>query len=63
MEREDYAGLVYVLSCIVSVLVFSACLIIFLVYKEINIYLVAVGLLMLLTGFIAKTFLNEPEKK
>ncbi len=63
MEREDYAGLIYVLSNMASVLVFSAGLVIFLIYKEINIYLVAVGLLMLLTGFIAKKFLDEPEKK
>jgi uncharacterized protein YybS (DUF2232 family) len=63
MEREDYAGLIYVLSSILSVVMFSAGLAIYLIYKKINVYLVAIGLLMLMTGFIAKRFLNEPEKK
>ena len=63
MEREDYAGLIYVLSSIVSVLIFSICLVIYLMYKEINVYLVGLGLLMLLTGFLTKRFTDTPAKK
>lgn len=56
MEREDYAGLIYVLVSIVSVLIFSICLVIYLMYKQINVYLVGLGLLMLLVGFITRRF-------
>jgi hypothetical protein len=63
MEREDYAGLIYVLSSIVSVLIFSICLVIYLMYKQISVYLVGLGLLMLLTGFIAKRFIDKPGGK
>jgi hypothetical protein len=63
MEREDYAGLIYVLSSIVSVLIFSICLVIYLMNKQISVYLVGLGLLMLLTGFIAKRFIDKPGGK
>ena len=63
MEREDYAGLIYVLSSIVSVLIFSICLVIYLMYKQISVYLVGLGLLMLIVGFITKRFVGESEKK
>ncbi|HXG86138.1 MAG TPA: hypothetical protein VNI84_19110 [Pyrinomonadaceae bacterium] len=63
MEREDYAGLIYILSSIISALVFSVCLVLYLMYKQINVYLVGFGLAMLLTGFIVKRFVNEPQKK
>ncbi len=63
MEREDDAGLIYVLSSIVSVLIFSICLVIYLMYKQISVYLVGLGLLMLLTGFIAKRFIDKPGGK
>ncbi len=63
MEREDYAGLAYVLSSITSVLIFSVCLVIYLMNKQISIYLVGLGLLMLLIGFIAKRFIDAAEKK
>ncbi len=63
MEREDYAGLIYVLTSIVSVLIFSICLVIYLANKQINVYLVGLGLLMLLTGFVAKRFIDATEKK
>ncbi len=58
MDREDYAGLIYILSSIISALIFSVCLVLYLMYKHINIYLVGFGLLMLLTGFIAKRFVD-----
>lgn len=63
MEREDYAGLIYVLSSIVSVLIFSVCLVVYLMYKEINVYLVGLGLVMLLIGFVTKNFVGEPPAK
>ena len=63
MEREDYAGLIYVLSNIVSMLIFSVCLVIYLMYKQINYYLVGLGLLMLLIGFITKRFTGDTERK
>jgi len=58
MEREDYAGLIYVITSILSMLVFSICLVIYLVNKQINVYLVGLGLLMLLSGFIAKKYID-----
>ncbi len=63
MEREDYANLVYVLSSIVSVLIFSICLVIYLMYKEISIYLVGFGLLTLLSGFVTRRFIDKPAAK
>lgn len=63
MDREDYAGLIYILSSIIAALVFSVCLALYLMYKQINVYLVGIGLLMLLTGFTAKKFVDTFEKK
>ena len=63
MEREDYAGLIYVITSILSMLVFSICLVIYLMYKQTNIYLVGLGLLTLLTGFVAKKYIDAPEDK
>jgi hypothetical protein len=63
MDREDYAGLIYVVTSLLSMLVFSICLVIYLMYKQINVYLVGVGLLMLLTGFISKKYIEEPKGK
>ena len=63
MEREDYAGLIYVLTSIVSLLIFSICLVIYLTRKEINFYLVGLGLLMLSVGFITKKIIDKFEKK
>lgn len=63
MEREDYAGLFYVLSNIVSMLIFTVCLVIYLMYKQINFYLVGLGALTLLGGFVAKKFIDAAEKK
>ena len=63
MEKEDYAGLIYVLANMLAMLMFLSGLIFYLIYKEINVYLVGVGLLMILIGFIAKRFIDESEKK
>lgn len=63
MDREDYAGLIYVLTNIVAILMFLAGLVVYLFYRQINIYLVAVGLLMLVVGFVAKKFIEEPKIK
>lgn len=52
--KEDYTDLIYILSSIAAMLVFSGSLFIYLFYKKINIYLVIFGLLMLGIGFIAK---------
>ena len=62
MDREDYAGLIYVITSILSMLIFSICLVVYLVYKQINIYLVAFGLFTLLAGFIAKKIIDKFEK-
>ncbi len=56
--KKDYTDLVYVLSSITAMLVFSASLVIYLTTKKINIYLVALGLVMLGAGVIAKTRLD-----
>ncbi len=63
MDREDYADLIYVMTSILSMLVFSMCLVIYLMYKQINVYLVGIGLLMLLMGFISKKYTDEPKEK
>ena len=52
--KEDYTDLIYILSSIAAMLVFSVSLFIYLFYKKINIYLVIFGLLMLGLGFITK---------
>lgn len=62
MEREDYAGLIYVLTNIVAMLIFLVCLVLYLMYKQISIHLVGLGLLMLAAGFITKKFVGESEK-
>lgn len=59
--KEDYIDLAYIFSSIAAMVVFSASLVIYLFYKEINIYLVAFGLLMLGLGFTAKKRLDAPE--
>ena len=56
--KEDYTDLVYILSSIAAMLVFSASLVIYLTTKKINIYLVALGLIMLGVGFITKRRLD-----
>jgi hypothetical protein len=63
MEREDYAGLAYVLCSVASVLIFSVCLVVYLSSKQINLPLVGFGLTMLLAGFVTKRFIDEPDKK
>ena len=63
MDREDYAGLIYVITSILSMLIFSICLVVYLFYKQVNIYLVGLGLFMLLTGFKTKKFVDKSQKK
>ena len=60
--KKDYTDLVYVLSSIAAMLIFSASLVIYLTTKKINIYLVALGLVMLGAGVIAKRRLDKIEK-
>lgn len=60
--KKDYAELIYILSSITAMLVFSASLVIYLTTKKINIYLVVVGLVMLGAGVIAKRRLDKIEK-
>jgi len=57
--KEDYTDLVYVLSSIAAMLVFSTSLVIYLTTKKINIYLVVLGLIMLGVGVIAKRRLDK----
>lgn len=63
MEREDYTGLIYVLSSILAMLIFSVCLVIYLMYREINVYLVGLGLLTLAAGFVTKRIIDKAERK
>lgn len=63
MEREDYAGLIYVLANMLAMLMFLSGLVVYLFLKQINIYLVGIGLLMILIGFAAKRFIDVSEKK
>ena len=60
--KEDYTDLIYVISSILAMLVFSVSLFIYLFYKQINIYLVIVGLLMLGIGFITKKQIDKSGK-
>ncbi len=62
MMKKDYTDLVYVLSSLTAMLVFSVSLVIYLTTKQINIYLVALGLVMLGAGIIAKRRLDNIEK-
>ncbi len=58
MMKENYLDLIYIFSSIAAMIVFSASLFIYIFYKQINIYLVVFGLLMLGAGFIAKKRLD-----
>ncbi|MDQ3040988.1 MAG: hypothetical protein M3Q78_04665 [Acidobacteriota bacterium] len=60
--KENYTDLVYILSSLAAMLVFSASLVIYLTTKKINIYLVALGLVMLGVGVIVKRRLDKIEK-
>ncbi len=57
--KEHYTELAYVLSSLIALLVFSASFVIYFLYKEINVYLVALGLVMLCAGVIAKRRLDR----
>ena len=60
--KEDYADLIYILSSLVALIVFSVSFVIYLLYKNINIYLVVIGLLMLGVGVITKRRLDKIKK-
>ena len=60
--KENYTDLIYILSSLAAMLVFSAALIVYLTSKKINIYLAALGLIMLGAGVIAKRRLDKIEK-
>ena len=60
--KENYTDLVYILSSLAAMLVFSASLVIYLTTKKINIYLVVLGLVMLGVGVIVKRRLDKSEK-
>ncbi len=57
--KEDYTDLIYIISSILAMLVFSVSLFIYLFYKQINIYLVIFGILMLGLGFIMKKQIDK----
>ncbi len=60
--KEDYADLIYVVSSLIALIVFAISFVIYLLYKNINIYLVIIGLLMLGVGFVTKKFLDKNKK-
>lgn len=60
--KEDYTDLIYIISSIAAMLVFSVSLFLYLFYKKINIYLVIFGLLMLGLGFITKKQIDISDK-
>lgn len=60
--KEDHADLIYVVSSLAAMIVFAVSLVIYLLYKNINIYLVVIGLLMLGVGFITKKRLDKIKK-
>ncbi len=56
--KENYVDLIYIFSSIAAMIVFAASLFIYIFYKQVNIYLVVFGLLMLGAGFVAKKRLD-----
>jgi len=54
MKREDYADVVYIVSCLIALIVFSISAANYFVFKKINVYLIVAGLIMLLISFLAK---------
>lgn len=60
--KEDYADLIYVVSSLIALIVFAISFVIYLLYKNINVYLVVIGLLMLGVGFITKKSLDKIKK-
>jgi len=54
MKREDYADLIYIVSCLIALVVFSISSANYFIFKKINVYLIVGGLIMLLISFLAK---------
>lgn len=55
MAKKNYAEAIYVASSFAALLIFVAAFIIYISTKQINIYLVVIGLLLLAAGFITKS--------
>ena len=47
MKREDYADLIYIVSCLIALVVFSISAANYFIFKKINVCLIVVGLIML----------------
>ena len=60
--KEDYADLIYVVSSLIALIAFAISFVIYLLYKNINVYLVVIGLLMLGVGFVTKKILDKNKK-
>lgn len=54
MEKKNYAEIIYVASSFAMLFIFTAAFIYYILYKEILVYLVAVGFVTFIIGFIAK---------
>ncbi len=62
MEKKNYAEIVYVASSFAMLFIFTAAFIYYILYKEILFYLVGIGFITFLTGFIAKTKWDKSQK-
>lgn len=54
MEKKNYAEIIYVASSFAMLFIFTTAFIYYILYKEILVYLVAVGFITFIAGFIAK---------
>lgn len=63
MADKNYAEIIYVASSFVMLLVFTAAFIYYILYKEILIILVGVGMIAFFSGFIAKNKWDKSQKK
>jgi multisubunit Na+/H+ antiporter MnhG subunit len=59
MKREDYADLIYIVSCLIALVVFSISAANYFIFKKINVHLIVVGLFMLLISFLAKKRIDK----
>ena len=62
MQKKNYAELIYVLSSFAMLLTFTAAFIYYIVFKEIQIYLVALGFIAFAVGFFAKNKWDKSKK-
>ena len=54
MNKEDYPDLIYIVSCLIALVVFSIASANYFIFKKINVYLIVGGLIMLSISFLAK---------